>query len=425
VTSPPAISLHDRLSPSRKWTIIVLLSAGMINAYVDRANISVVITLEDFISTFGLTDISRGALNSAFFWTYAFLQVPAGWIVDRYGVKFPYAVSYFFWGLFSAATGLTQAFWQILALRLLLGAGEAIVTPASLKWIRFHCAEKERGLAVGVYMAGTKIGPALGVPLTALLIESYDWRTMFFIVGLGGLLLLIPWQLLVPRDRGDRETASGSEPQAPDVPFGRVLKSPALWGIVIGTFSYNYFSYFCMTWLPAYLVERRGLSLQSMGLYTMAGFGGMAAMAIFAGWFADRLIAQGHDPITIRKAFTIAGLVLASTEVFGALSDSQSVSLFFAVFSLTGLGVMTANFWALTQTLIPGRAIGRIVGVQNFAANLAGIVSPIVTGWLKQVTGAYDAPMKAIWVVLVIGVCSYLFLVRRRYAPMAGPPARG
>jgi MFS family permease len=338
-------------------------------------------------------------------------------VVDRYGVKVPYAISYLIWGLFSAATGLTQVFWQILTLRLCLGLGEAIVTPASMKWIRDHCLEKERGLAVGIYMAGTKIGPAVGVPLTAMLIEFYGWRVMFFIVGLGGLLLLIPWQLLVPRDYGDSardEATTGSEP---DVPFAKVLASPVLWGIVIGSFSYNYFSYFCMTWLPAYFVERRGLSLQSMGLYTMASFGGMALMAIFAGWFADRLIAGGRDAVKVRKAFTIAGLVLASTEVFGAVSDSQNVALFFAIFSLTGLGVTTANFWALTQTIIPGKAIGRIAGVQNFAANLAGIVSPVVTGWLKQVTGSYDAPMKAIWVALLIGVAAYLFLVRRKYAP--------
>jgi ACS family D-galactonate transporter-like MFS transporter len=103
--------------------------------------------------------------------------------------------------------------------------------------------------------------------------------------------------------------------------------------------------------------------------------------------------------------------------VIGALSDSVAVALFFAVFSLSGLGLATANYWALTQTLIPGGAIGRIVGIQNCAANLPGIVAPILSGWLKQTTGKYDAPMQAIWFFLVLGIAAYLFLVREGFAP--------
>jgi nitrate/nitrite transporter NarK len=175
-----------------------------------------------------------------------------------------------------------------------------------------------------------------------------------------------------------------------------------------------------MTWMPAYFVERRNLSLQSMGLYTMTSFMGMAGVATAAGWAADRLIDRGGDPVRVRKVFTILGFVVASTEVIGALSDSHGVALFFAIFSLSGLGLATANYWALTQTLIPGAAVGRIVGVQNCAANLPGIVAPLLTGWLKQTTGSYNAPMQAIWLFLIAGVASYVWLVRQKYAPV--PP---
>jgi hypothetical protein len=95
--------------------------------------------------------------------------------------------------------------------------------------------------------------------------------------------------------------------------------------------------------------------------------------------------------------------------------------VFFAIFSMSGLGLATANYWALTQTLMPGIAAGRIAGVQNTSLNLAGIVAPIVTGWLKEVTGSYTAPMQAIWVVLLIGVGAYLFLIRGVVVP--GPVA--
>ena len=108
----------------------------------------------------------------------------------------------------------------------------------------------------------------------------------------------------------------------------------------------------------------------------------------------------------------IAGLLAASTEVFGAMSESTDVAIFFAIFSMTGLGLATANYWAITQTLLPGIAPGRVGGIQNTALNLAGIVAPIITGFLKQITGSYTAPMQTIWVVLIIGVAAYLFLAR-------------
>jgi MFS family permease len=116
------------------------------------------------------------------------------------------------------------------------------------------------------------------------------------------------------------------------------------------------------------------------------------------------LIRHGTDPTRIRKAFTIIGFALASTEVLGAMSSSQSIALFFAIFSMAGLGLASANYWALTQTLVPGRAMGRIAGLQNCASNFGGVVAPILTGWLKQTSGGYLLPMQAIWVVLFLGV---------------------
>ena len=203
------------------------------------------------------------------------------------------------------------------------------------------------------------------------------------------------------------------------MPFGRVMMSPVTWGTIIATFCYMYFVYFCMTWMPAYFVEQRHLSLSRMGIYTFFSFGGMAIMAALAGWAADVIIRRGGNPVTVRKWFTLAGFVIACTELTGAQSSSVTMALVFAVVSLSGLGLATANYWALTQTLVPANAIGRISGVQNCAASLAGIVAPIVTGWLKQQTGSYRAPMGAIWIVLALGALSYFLLMREKYAPRA------
>ncbi len=410
------------ISRARRWTILALLSMGVIIAYFDRVNLSVALADEQSTSPLkrelGLTDSDRGALNSAFFWTYAALQIPAGWVVDRFGVKNPFALGFILWSVVSAGTATAGSARVLFACRMLLGVGEAVVTPAGMRWIRFNFPERRRGFAVGIYMAAAKVGPAAGAPIAAALTALYGWRTMFLILGIGCLAWLVPWFKLV-RDDDRRTEAAQSKSASPAVPLSAVLRSPVIWGTVAGTFCYQYFLYFCMTWMPAYFVERRGLSLNSMGLYTMFSFGGMAAVAIAGGWAADRLIQRGANPVRVRRAFTIAGFLVASTELAGALADSAGVALFFAVLSLSGLGLATANYWALTQTLIPGAAVGRIVGIQNCAANIPGIVAPLLTGWLKDATGSYDAPMQAIWVFLIAGIAAYVWLVREKYAPRA------
>lgn len=404
---------------SRRWTIVCLLSLGMMIAYIDRSNLSVALADKAFIKEFTLSDHDRGLLSSAFFWSYAFLQIPAGFLVDRYGVKTPYAIGFAFWSLISAASAGMGAIWHLVILRVLLGCGESVVTPASLRWIRFNIDEKRRGLAVGLYMAGTKLGPAVGAPLAAILIRSYDWRNMFLILGIGCLLWLVPWLTLVKNNDRELEAQLVKQTQTTPVPFLRLFSTRLLWGIIIGTFCYNYFVYFCMTWLPAYFAESRGMSLTRSGVFTGFSFGGMATVATLAGWWADSIIAKGGDPVRTRKMFTIAGLLVASTELIGALSSSNELALVFSVVSLSGLGLATANYWALTQTLMPGAAIGRIAGIQNCASNLSGIAAPLVTGWLKNSTGSYAAPMYAVGVLLLVGVLSYVFMVHAKYAPKA------
>ena len=405
--------------PPVRWAIIGVLSLGMIIAYVSRSALAVPLALPEFIRTFHLSITDRGVLNSAFFWTYAVLQIPSGWVVDRYGVKFPYFLGFTIWCLASASTALTRSIPQLFMVQVLLGIGQAVVVPASYRWIRHHFAEKRRGLAIALYMTGTKIGPAIGAPLAAWLIGMYDWRVMFVLIGLGGLIWLVPWLLLVKNDDRQIERAAAKKDGTKPIPFGRIMASPVIWGTIIASFCYMYFVYFCMTWMPAYFMERRHLSLGKMGLYTFFSFGGMALVATLAGWSADRLIGRGHNPVTVRKWFTIAGFSIACTELIGARATSLETALVFAVVSLSGLGLATANYWALTQTLIPGAAIGRISGIQNCACSVAGIVAPILTGWLLQKTGSYEAPMLAVLVALLAGVLSYAFMIREEYAPRA------
>ena len=411
--------LPTQLSSRMRWLLLVLLSLGMVIAYVDRINLSVALAVRDFTHHFALTDLDKGTLNSAFFWSYALAQIPAGWVVDRYGSKYPFAWGFLFWSLVSAGTAWAGSVWQLFALRLVLGLCESVVTPASMRWIRYQFEERSRGLALGIYTTGSKIGSAIAAPLTTMLITGYGWRGMFLVMGLGCIVWLAFWIPLAPNDRQRAE--SPEEQRELTLTYAQLLASPAMWGIIIGAFCYSYFYMFYMTWLPSYFVERRGLSLEQMSFYTAASFAGMAITSAPAGWLADRIIGRGHDPIRVRRSFTIAGMLAASTEVVGAFSHSNQVALFFAVISLAGLGLTTANYWALTHALMPKKSIGRVIGLQNCANSVSGIVAALLTGWLKSITGSYEAPMVAILLFLIIGAVAYYTLARQKFAPVTPP----
>ena len=416
-----AVSIAPQLKSSytaaRRWWIVVLLAISSIIAYMARVNLSVAVIDSGFEHFFQLNSIGKGLVNSAFFWSYAALQIPAGWIADRYGSKYAIAIGFVVWSVLTALTSFTVGLTSLFAIRLLVGAGEAILHPASMRWIRFHFPEKHRGLAIGLFMSGSKFGPAIGAVASAWLIQGFGWQAMFLILGLGALVWLIPWLTFVKDDSGTGEARHPAAQTPGDLTMVQMATNPIIWGTVIGTFCYMYFVYFCLTWMPAYFREARGLSVGSSSLFTAFSFAGIAIVAILGGWAADRLIAGGRDAVRVRKTFTIIGFLMASTELGGDLSSSLNVALFFSVFSLSGLGLATANYWALTQTLLPGRAIGQVVGIQNCAASVAGIIAPILTGWLVQETGAYSAPMRIVMAVLIVGIASYLILVREKYAP--------
>jgi len=406
---PPAVANWIR------WTVVCLLSLGMVIAYTDRVNLSAVLT--EIGRDIGIDKERQGMAMSAFFWTYTIFQIPAGMLVDRFGVRVLYLGGFLLWSIASASTTLIGgSFALLIFLRLLVGTGESVVTSSSLRYIRDHFEEKRRGFAVGIYMTGTKIGPAVGIPIAAYLAKNLGWQTMFLVLGAGSLLWLVPFLLLVKKtDKSaqGRDTVAVSSGPA-NVTLGQALRTPLMWGIILGTYCYMYFVYYCMTWMPTYFRERHGMSIEKMSWFSFVSFGGMALVTALAGWAADYWISKGGEPVRVRKIFTIAGFCAASLQTLSVFTDSQSLMIFFTVASLCGLGLATANYWALTTTLMPGALP---VAIQNTAANLAGVVAPWLTGWLIKQTGSFDAPIKAVGVWLALGIAAYVFLVRREYAP--------
>lgn len=180
--------IPERSGSLYPWMILGLLSLGLLISFVDRGSLSSALADKSFVQSFGLTDIDRGWLNSAFFWSYGLVQMPMGWLVDRYGVKWPYTICFALWCIATALTGMVTALAALIVMRLLVGAAEAVVIPASYRWMGNNFDEKNKGLAVGIFAMGGKFGPAIGAPVAAWMIVSYSWQVMFVATGVAGLL---------------------------------------------------------------------------------------------------------------------------------------------------------------------------------------------------------------------------------------------
>jgi len=406
----------------RRWATLVILSLGALIAYVDRMSISSALAVDAFKLHFALSDLGRGWVSSAFFWSYAVMQIPMGWIVDRFGVKWPYAISFALWCLASAAIGFTSTLAGLVVLRLIVGAAEGVVVPGTYRWIRGNFDPDRSGAALGLYALCSKLGPALSAPLAAWFIVRLDWHWMFILTGLIGAAWLVPW-LLVARDVPGKRRQMMADP---DVSFRAILSNRFVLGTVVVYFCYDYFAFFCMTWMPAYLVEQRGLSLQQMGLYAFYSFAGIALVAFAAGWLADEIIRRFGHAVLVRKAFVLAGFAVASTILLGARAQSIGVALFWNVASLAGLGLATANNLALCSImLIPQAIVGRVKGIQNTAVAISGIVAPLVTGWLLNRTGSFVAPIALVFALMLLGALTVIIVLRPRWAPAAEGGASG
>lgn len=399
---------------AKRWYVVLWLSLGMVIAYTDRVNLTS--AMPEIGKALNLDAEQQGMAMAAFFWTYTLGQIPAGMLVDKRGVRALYTAGIVLWSVASAMTVFISGLWALVATRLVVGLGESVVTSSSLRYIREHFAEKERGFAVGVYMTGTKIGPAVGLPLAAYLVSTQGWQAMFLIMGAGSLLWLGPWLGWV-RSNDPAALPATSGTKAESITLGEALKSQVMWGIILGTYCYMYFVYYCMTWMPQYFQKTHGMSIAKSNWFVGVSFGGMALVAAIGGWAADRLIARGANAIAVRRAFTVAGFVMAALQTLSVFTDSKELMIGLTVASLCGLGLATANYWALTQTLMPGAVP---VAIQNTAANLAGSVAPWLTGWMIKQTGSFDAPIKAVGVWLLLGIFAYMVMVRRsEAAPVA------
>lgn len=394
---------------TRRWWIVVLLFTAVAINMLDRGNLSVAAV--PLMSSLSLSPKQMGLLLSVFFWTYAALQIPAGYVVDRFGIRTIYALAFVLWSLASACIGLASSFAQILSLRLLLGVAESVAHPLSLSYIKHSFQEKEQGLPTGIYVAGMMVGAGAGSLLGGLFLKYFGWRSLFFVTGLGACLWLVPWLSLAPK----KPTHSAVECSRVSfrVPWRTVVGNPLFWGITVGVFAYSYYWFFFLTWMPTYLVSARQMSFLRMGAYSAVSLWVMAAMSPIGGTLADRAIAYFGNPLAVRKTFVCIGCVLSSSVLLLLKVRSTSMVLGLLVFSLAGVGLASSNFWSLTQAISPAPVVGRIVGYQNGVGNLAGAFAPLLTGFLLGTSKNFSSSIMLAGISGWIAAAAILFLFRR------------
>jgi MFS transporter, ACS family, D-galactonate transporter len=389
---------------ARLWILVfVLFLAGILNS-ADRTSLSVAAPL--LAAELALSPVDMGYLLAAFFWTYAVGQIVSGWFIDRYSVKWVFAIGFIVWTLATFGTGFVQGMTSLFVLRFILGAGESVAYPAYSKVIASEFPPKKMGLPNAILNSGTKVGAALGILTGGLLIAAYGWRMMFFVLGGVGLLFLILWFIYAPEPERKAEEKIAGGPS-----FFEILQTRDAWGTIIGQSAYTYAYFFGLTWLPSYLAQQRHIAIANMGFLGALPFWGAAFSAIIAAYISDSLIDKGHSATKIRKAFVATGFLLSIAAYPSVQVEDLTVSLLLLNIAYAGLGMVISNHWAITQTLAGPLVAGRWSGVQNFAGAVMGIIAPIASGYIVQLTGNYSLAFLVMAILALLGAAAYVFVV--------------
>jgi MFS transporter, ACS family, D-galactonate transporter len=399
----PITTDSSRLTPAFARILALLFLSVFIN-YIDRSNLSIAAPL--LKDELGISASQLGVLLSAFFWTYSTCQLLSGWLVDRYDVKWVFAVGFFLWSSATAVTGIVHSLMLLLLVRVVLGIGESVAYPGYSKILAVHCSERRRGFANSVVAAGLALGPSFGLLFGGTIVAQFGWRPFFVVLGLSSLLWLVPWIRWMPAtDMASISTRKNGPGML------EILRQPSAWGTCISLFCLNYYLYFMVTWLPFYLIRERHFSMTGMANVGGALFLLSALSASVCGWLSDRWIASGVSPTRVRKTFMVAGSV--SVGVFLLCSVIADGKLAIVFLMLTGLafGLSSSNVWAITQRLAGKEAVGRWCGIQLFVGNSSGVVTPAVAGFLLDRTGHFFWPFLIVSVFLCMGALSWLFIV--------------
>lgn len=417
-----------------RYAILAMIFAMTAINFADRAAMSV--SGSAIKSDLGISPVTLGYIFSAFGWSYVVAQIPGGALLDRYGSKAIYLASIIAWSACTFACGFasfmvpTSAVIALFALRLGLGAVEAPSFPANARIVAAWFPDNERGTASAIFNSAQYAALILFSPLMGWIVDRFSWHYVFFVMGALGFVGAAVFAKVVhapschpgvSQGELDYIKAGGAQIQldAPEtktktafswVTVRQLLGNRMLLGIYIGQYCVNGLTYFFTTWFPIYLVQDKHLT------YTQAGFGAavpaIAAVAggILGGVISDRLIKRGNSLTFSRKVPIVIGMLCAISIVLCNFVDSLTVVIAIMSLSFFGKGLGSLG-WAVVSDAAPREATGLSGSIFNMFGNVAGIVTPIVIGYIVASTGSFDLALAFVAAHAVLVIVSYTLIV--------------
>jgi ACS family D-galactonate transporter-like MFS transporter len=422
----PSATTSISSSPPRtrkRIAVLALISIGTAINYLDRAVLGV--AAPGIVEEFAFSAAVMGILFSAFSWTYAAAQIPGGVILDKIGTRLTYFWAVGLWSTFILLHGLASGFYSLLAARLGLGVTEAPSFPANSRILATWFPQKERARANSVFSVGQYFGLAFLTPLLFWIVASLGWRALFIIAGVVGLLFAAAWMRLY-REPADHPTVNQAEldyimagggvaETGKPTPFsfksmGILLRHRQILGASLGQFAGNSTLVFFLTWFPTYLATERQMEWLKVGIFAVAPYIAASIGVLVGGQLSDKLLERTGSANIGRKLPIIAGLLLASTIILANYVESDVLVIVIMSVAFFGQGMVNLG-WTLITDVAPKQLIGLTGGIFNLCANLAGIATPMVIGFVVGATGSFFGGLAYIAVVALIGVFSYVFIV--------------
>jgi MFS transporter, ACS family, glucarate transporter len=391
-----------------RWFLVFWLFILSAVSFLDRVNISVAASA--IASEYYLTDIQLGWVFSAFLWGYALFQTFGGWLADRLGPRLVLTAGVFWWGIFTALTAavspvLTGAVFFFVSVRFLLGAGEAIIFPASNQFVSRWVPTQERGFANGLIFAGVGAGAGSAPAIVTYIMVHYGWRWSFWFSALLGVLVGIVW-FLTARDTpeqhprvnsserlhieagltaqhssSDHVSNAAHNPSAAEsnaVPWSVILRSKEVWLVTLSYFCFGYVAWIFFSWFYRYLYKVRGLDLQSSAFYSTLPPLAMVACSLLGGVINDKLTKTygkraGRCGIAAFALFLTAALL-----VLGSRAASAQLASLVLAGGAGALYLAQSSYWSVTAD-IGGPRAGSTSGFMNMGAQLGGGVTAVLT----------------------------------------------
>jgi len=409
-----------------RYFIMVLLFVTVVINYLDRSNLS--IAAPHLAQDLNIDPVHMGLILSAFGWTYAAMQIPGGWLVDKVSPRVLYPIAIALWSLATIGLGFVGSFIGLVILRLAVGALEAPAYPINNRVVTTWFPEGERATAIGFYTSGQFVGLAFLTPVLIYLQQTFGWHMVFVVTGGIGIVWAAIWYLIYrePKDfKGanaaevalieqggglvDLEKKNQSRAAFRWADLWAVLNKRKLWGIYIGQFCLNSTLWFFLTWFPTYLVKYRGMDFIKAGFLASVPFLAAFLGVICSGLLSDWLVRRGVSLGMARKLPIISGLLISTCIIGANFVDTPALIIACMAIAFFGNGLASIT-WSMVSALAPARLLGLTGGMFNFIGNLASISVPIVVGLL--VDGNNFAPaITYIGITALVGALSYGLVV--------------